>query len=110
MLKYAYDKKRRSNDMSDFLSWLGNLSTGVLASIIAAFICALFVSSAVVRRIRRKSKLYISHSDIGGDVIAGDKGRRKTASRTSVKDSRSTDTFVKKTKVKGDIVQGDKEE
>ena len=95
--------------MAHFIDWLGNLSTGVLGSIVATIICSLFITGVVARRIRRKSKLYISQSDIGGDVVAGDKRGKSRLEHISVKDNRKINTSIKKTKVKGDVVQGDKE-
>lgn len=95
--------------MTYFINWIGDLSTGVLASIIAAIFCALFFTGIVTIRVRRKSKIYISDSDIGGDVVVGDKRRNTSTEQTSVKDYRTTNTLIKKTKVKGDFVQGDKE-
>ncbi|WP_117149328.1 hypothetical protein [Paraliobacillus zengyii] len=58
---------------------------------------------------KRKSKLSISHSGIGGDVVVGDKRTNKRAEQASVKDNRTTNTSIKRSKVKGDVVQGDKE-
>lgn len=96
--------------MAHFIDWLGNLSTGVLGSIVATIICSIFIVGVVAIRVKRKSKLYISQSDIGGDVVVGDKRRKYRQEQTSVKDYRTTNTSIKKTKVKGDVVQGDKEE
>ncbi|MGF9975515.1 hypothetical protein [Viridibacillus arvi] len=96
--------------MVHFINWFGNLSTGVLGSIVATIICSLFIAGVVVISVKRKSKLYISQSDIGGDVVVGDKRRKYRPEQTSVKDYRKTNTSIKKTKVKGDFVQGDKEE
>ncbi|MCE4045585.1 hypothetical protein LXM56_15835 [Lysinibacillus fusiformis] len=96
--------------MTQFIDWLGNLSTGVLGSIIATIICSLFLAGVAAIRVKRKSKLYISHSDIGGDVVVGDKIRKHRSEHTSVRDNRKTNTSIKKTKVRGDVVQGDKEE
>ena len=96
--------------MALFIDWLGNLSTGVLGSIVATIICSLFIAGVVTIRVKRKTRLYISNSDIGGDVVVGDKHRKYRPEQTSVKDYRTTNTSIKKTKIKGDVVQGDKEE
>ncbi|MFF3102618.1 hypothetical protein [Viridibacillus arvi] len=95
--------------MAHFIEWMGNLSTGVLGSIVATIICSLVVGVVAIS-VKRKSKLNISHSDIGGDVVVGDKRRGHRPEQTPVNDYRTTNTSIKKTKVKGDVVQGDKEE
>lgn len=95
--------------MDNLIGWLANLSTGVLGSIVATIIFSLLTAGVVVKKIKRKSKLNISHSEIDGDVVVGNKLKKYRSEQTSLKDNRTINTSIKKTKVKGDIVQGDKE-
>jgi hypothetical protein len=94
--------------MQSFIEWLGNLFTGVLGSIIATIVCA-FVASTIVSIKKRKSKLSIKSSNIGGDVVVGDKTRLSKNKPHSEKDLRVSTTIIKDTQIRGDIVQGDKE-
>jgi len=91
------------------LSWIGDLSTGILASIIATIIVTLFIGINVTKRIKRKSNLTISFSEIAGDVVIGDKGHKKTGMSDSFEDQRVSTTAINNSKIQGDVVQGDKE-
>lgn len=93
----------------EVLSWLGELSTGTLASIIASIIFGAIVGYLGVKKTKRKSKLKISSSEIGGDVVVGDKRQTSIDLTKNSVDKRTFTTSIKDTKINGDIVQGDKE-
>jgi hypothetical protein len=94
--------------VNEFWNWIVNLCTGVLGSIIASVIVALFVGWAIVRKIRRKSKLVIKGSTVKGDVVGGNKVSVQSQNKPFT-ERRNSHISVVESEIGGDIVVGDKE-